>query len=183
MRAALPVCALVAGRKLAIAEELVRLRLRLKGEHVVDRARVDQERRLGRRQVFLRVIPGKPHTQELGLAAVATHLEVIGDLEQRGVAHGDRLDLVREREVEADTRTEAVAHSTELGHAVGLERGDDGARDLLDALAGVLAEPGHEVEVGAGVQRIGRDGVGVEEVGHDDLEAIAREVIGKELTS
>ena len=60
VRAALPVCALVAGRELAIAEELVRLRLRLKGEHVVNRARVDQERRLRRRQVFLRAIPSKP---------------------------------------------------------------------------------------------------------------------------
>ena len=114
---------------------------------------------------------------------MATHLEVIGNLEQRGVAHGHRLDLVREREVEADTRTEAVAHSPELGHALGLERGNNGARNLLDALARVLAEPGHEVEVGARVQRVGRDGVGVEEVGHDDLEAIAREVVGKELTS
>ena len=53
MSAPLPVGALVAGSELAITEELIRLRLRLEGEHVINRARVDQERRLRARQVFL----------------------------------------------------------------------------------------------------------------------------------
>ena len=95
----------------------------------------------------------------------------------------DDVELVVEREVEGDTRAEAVADRAEPDHALLLERAHDALRDLDDARVGVLAEPGHEVEVGARVQRVRRDRVAVEQVGQDDLEAIARIVVGKELRS
>ena len=53
MSAAIPVGALISGCKLATAEHLIGLALRLDREHLVNRAGVDQERCLRGREVFL----------------------------------------------------------------------------------------------------------------------------------
>ena len=53
MSAAIPVGALIIWRKLAAAEDLVSLAMRLDREHLVNRAGVDQERRLRGLDVFL----------------------------------------------------------------------------------------------------------------------------------
>ena len=78
MVAASPVVALVARRKLAIAQNLVRLRLQLRREHGVDLAALDEQR-----HVRLRV-----------------PLDVGGNLEERGVGDRGGLDDAVECEVE-----------------------------------------------------------------------------------
>ena len=91
------------------------------------------------------------------------------------------MDLAGEREVERGTRAEAVSDGAELGHALRLECVDHGADALVDLVDGVLGEPGHEVEVGAGVEAVDGDGVALEELRHDDLEAIPGVVVGEQL--
>ena len=91
----------------------------------------------------------------------------------------DGSELVRDREVERGARAEAEPDRGERGHALRLERADDVARDARDALRVVLPEPGGEVER-ARVERVLGERVALEEVGEDDLEAVARVVVREE---
>ena len=93
----------------------------------------------------------------------------------------DDVDVAREGEVERGARPKAVPDRAEPGHALRLECADDRADELVDLVDGVLGEPGGEVERGAGVEGVGGDRVALEEVGHDDFEAVARKVVGEQL--
>ena len=65
--APIPVRPLIPGRVLAAPENLVCDRLRLLGKHLVDLARVDEQRRLGLRCVFL----GSPKKKDPVVSATA----------------------------------------------------------------------------------------------------------------
>ena len=96
----------------------------------------------------------------------------------------DDRDLVLEREVEADASAVAVAGRGELGHALGFERGDNGASELERTRGRVPGKPGLHVEALHALVREddrGGDGFTVEVVDEDGLEAVPRVVVGKEL--
>ena len=158
--AAWPVRLRVPRRELAAPEDLVRNLLRLDGPHLVGLARVDKEWRLRDLEVFL---------------------DVLGRFDHGRVRRRDDVHVASEREVEAEAAPVAVAQRADLGHAVGLERVQYRADDDVRAREGVLAEPLHEIERRAGVERVDGCRVVVKDVGHNDLEAVAREVIGEEL--
>ena len=160
MDAARPVRALVARRKLAIAEDLVCDLLRLDGELLVDLAGVDEERRLGDFEVLL---------------------QVIGSLQEGGMRDSDDVDVAREGEVEGETAAVAESDGTELGDARGLEGLDYGADEGVGPLWGVTAKPRPNVEVHTGLEGVRRSGLAIEDIWCDNLEAVARKVIGKEL--
>lgn len=125
VRAAIPVRALVSGRKLAPAEDLVRLRLCLNWKLRVDRARVDEQRRLRGRQVFLSHKQRQPNPG--ASSAHLTHLEVIGDLQERRVRDADDVHLAVVRKVERGARAIAEPDGADLRDAVRLERGGAGS--------------------------------------------------------
>lgn len=190
--AALPVRARVPRRELAVAQEVVRLRLGLGRELLVDRARVDQQRRLRFRRVFLRSRVGQSlvtnsarrdgmRVRSGDACTRGTHLEILRDLEEGRVRDGDDVDLAREREVEAGARPVAVADHGEPVDALCLERRNQSAHGGQGTRGGVLAEPAHEVVVAAGVERVLRERIVVEVVRDEDLEAVTRKVVGQKL--
>ena len=94
----------------------------------------------------------------------------------------DDVDVAREGEVERGARPKAVPDRAEPGDALRLECVDDRADPLVDLVERVVGEPGRAIK-GTGVESVDGDGVALVEVGHDDLEAIASEVIREELYS
>lgn len=93
--------------------------------------------------------------------------------------YGD-LTLVLAREIEPRQRAKAVARRAETCDALRLESGNHGIDDRLPRLVRVPLEPWGEVE-GAFVELLVRYRFAVEDVGHDDFEAVTGKVIRKEL--
>lgn len=148
----------VASCELVIAEDLISNRLGFPGELLVHFAAVDEQGRLG----FLLVV-----------------LQVLGDLQERRVRDYGDLTLVLAREIEPRQRAKAVARRAETCDALRLERGNHGIDDRLPRLVRVPLEPWGEVE-GAFVELLVRYRFAVEDVGHDDFEAVTGKVIRKE---
>lgn len=85
-------------------------------------------------------------------------LEVLGDLDERGVSDDGDLEGIFENEVGNVASTEAVSSSSESGDSLGLESGDDLVKRRTNGVGAVLAEPGSEVKVGAAEGALG-DGI------------------------
>lgn len=93
---------------------------------------------------------------------------------------GEDVDGLLEREVEPATCAVAVSRDGDAGDALLSERGEHGADAGLREVNPVAAKPRPEIEGDAGIEAVGRAGL-LEEIRHDDAEAIAREVIREQL--
>lgn len=85
-------------------------------------------------------------------------------------------DLVLECEVESAPCAVAEAQYPNLGDALGLQSREDFADLWLCDVEAVSAEPAAKVKGSSGIQSICRDWI-VEDIRHDDLEAIASVVV------
>lgn len=109
-----------------------------------------------------------------------TYLDVLRNLQQRGVRDDDDSNFVLKRKVERRSSTIAVSERGNPGNTACLESSKDLADTRFGNIGTVGPEPRHEVKVGSRVEGIRRAWL-VENVGDDDLEAVAGVVVGEEL--